>query len=172
MSEPFQVVAERYARDLWRFCASEVGVERADDCFQETMLSALKAYPQLRDPRVVKAWLFQIAARKTIDVHRAAASAPLPQAEVEIVGEALPAEVGSSEMWEAVRTLPEKQRLAISYRFAVDLSYREISSVMEVSEAAARRNVHEGLARLRERFGDLSISQNRGDLRLMGDKDE
>jgi DNA-directed RNA polymerase specialized sigma24 family protein len=35
-------------------------------------------------------------------------------------------------------------------RFAGDLSHREIGERIDCSEAAARRNVHEGVKRLRE----------------------
>jgi DNA-directed RNA polymerase specialized sigma24 family protein len=48
-----------------------------------------------------------------------------------------------------VRDLPDKQRVAVACRFVLDLAYRDIGEVMETSEEAARRNVHEGLKRLR-----------------------
>jgi RNA polymerase sigma factor (sigma-70 family) len=54
-------------------------------------------------------------------------------------------------LWARVRRLPDKQRVAVAYRFVLDLSYREIGAAMETSEEAARRNVHEALKRLRER---------------------
>ncbi len=53
------------------------------------------------------------------------------------------------ELWRRVRELPPKQRTAVALRFVTDAAYAEISAVMGTSEAAARRNVHEGLKRLR-----------------------
>ncbi len=53
-------------------------------------------------------------------------------------------------MWSAVAELPPKQREAVVLRFAADLRYREIGIAMETSEAAARRNVHEGISKLRQ----------------------
>jgi DNA-directed RNA polymerase specialized sigma24 family protein len=38
----------------------------------------------------------------------------------------------------------------VTLRYLADLSHREIAEVMETSEDAARRNVFEGLRRLRE----------------------
>jgi RNA polymerase sigma factor (sigma-70 family) len=49
-----------------------------------------------------------------------------------------------------VAALPEKQRAAVTLRFVADLSHREIGAVLDCSDAAARRSVHEGLKRLRE----------------------
>src|SRR5262249_58189220 len=77
---PFEWVVREHGPDVWRFCASQVGRDRADDCFQETMLAALRAYPSLRDPETVRTWLVRIAARKAVDLHRAAARAPVPVA--------------------------------------------------------------------------------------------
>ena len=51
---------------------------------------------------------------------------------------------------EAVRELPPKQRAAVVLRFVNDLAHDEIGRVLGCSEEAARRNVHEGLKKLRE----------------------
>ena len=49
-----------------------------------------------------------------------------------------------------VAALPDKQRTAVALRFLGDLSHAEIGAAMSTSEAAARRNVHEGVRRLRK----------------------
>jgi DNA-directed RNA polymerase specialized sigma24 family protein len=56
------------------------------------------------------------------------------------------------DLWRLVRELPDKQRTAVALRFLADAAYAEISKVMETSEEAARRNVHEGLKRLRTEY--------------------
>ena len=73
---PFERVVREHGAAVWRFCASQVGHERADDLFQETMLAALSAYPSLREPRRVRSWLFRIAARKAVDHYRERGRAP------------------------------------------------------------------------------------------------
>jgi RNA polymerase sigma factor (sigma-70 family) len=147
---PFEAVVERHAADVWRFSASQVGRDRADDVFQETMLAALAAYPSLRDPTAVRSWLLRIAARKAIDAFRAGARAPVPVAEVgELAGPAPPAEPADEELWAGVRALPAKQRQAVALRFVLDLEYADVGAVMATSPEAARRNVFEGLRTLR-----------------------
>jgi DNA-directed RNA polymerase specialized sigma24 family protein len=49
-----------------------------------------------------------------------------------------------------VRELPPKQRQAVALRYAANLSHADVAEVMGTSGAAARRNVFEGLARLRK----------------------
>jgi RNA polymerase sigma factor (sigma-70 family) len=60
------------------------------------------------------------------------------------------AAIPDEQLWAAVAALPDKQRTAVALRFVADSAYAEIATTMEISEPAARRNVHEGLKRLRE----------------------
>jgi DNA-directed RNA polymerase specialized sigma24 family protein len=57
---------------------------------------------------------------------------------------------GEPELWAAVRELPERQRAAVFLRYAGDLPHRDIASVLESSEDAARKNVSDGLKKLKE----------------------
>ncbi len=63
-----------------------VGRGEAEDCFQETFLAALRAYPRLDDTSNLRGWLLTIAHRKAIDHHRANGRRPMPVAEVVEVG--------------------------------------------------------------------------------------
>jgi len=156
---PFDRVVDLHGRDLLRFCAAQVGRERAEDCFQETMLAALAAYAGLRDAHAIRAWLFAIAVRKAIDIHRAHARAPQPVEDLEALAVAAQSRPARDvALWARVRALPEKQRQAVSLRYLADLSHKEIGAIMNTSEAAARRSVFEGLARLR---GDLTNATRR-----------
>lgn len=146
---PFERVVEDHGPALLRFCAAQLGAARAEDCFQDTMLAALRAYDEVRDPRAIRAWLFSIAARKAVDEHRARARAPQPVDDVEPLALAKPSAPTDPALWARVRRLPDKQRQAVALRYLGDLSHREIATVMETSEAAARRNVFEGVTRLR-----------------------
>jgi RNA polymerase sigma factor (sigma-70 family) len=145
---PFATVLAQHGPALLRFCRGQAGPDRGDDVFQDTMLAALRAYEGVRDPDAVKTWLFSIAARKAVDAHRAAARAAIPMADPEVVDRAS-SPAGEDAIWADVALLPEKQRQAVTLRYMADLSHREIATVMEISEAAVRRNVFEGLRRLR-----------------------
>ena len=149
---PFERVVQRHGADVWRFAVSQVGRERAEDVFQETMLAALAAYPSLRDPDAVRPWLLRIAARKAVDLFRSAARDPVPVPEL-----AQPSADGpdpaDEELWSRVRALPAKQRQAVALRFVLDLEYTGVGDAMGTTPEAARRNVFEGLQRLRKDIG-------------------
>lgn len=145
---PFQTLLDSYKDDVYRFLTGLLGPGEADDCFQETFLAALRAYPKLRDGRNLKSWLLTIAHHKAIDRARAARPAePLSDAPH-------PAQPGPADpdpaLWAEVAALPDKQRAAVVLRFVNDMAYRDIGAVLDCSEAAARRSTHEGVKRLRE----------------------
>jgi RNA polymerase sigma factor (sigma-70 family) len=147
---PFQLLLDEHRDDVYRFLVASLGRDEADDCFQETFISALRAYPRLRDASNLRSWLFTIAHRKAIDAHRARARRAVPVEEVperaDAGGLTLNGEPG---LWRAVRVLPAKQRAAVLHRYVNDLAYADIGRVMGCSEDAARRSVHEGLKKLR-----------------------
>ncbi|MEY2517983.1 MAG: hypothetical protein QOJ89_5347, partial [bacterium] len=142
---PFEQVIEEHGRAVLRFCAAHAGAERAEDVFQETMLAALRAYDRVRDADAIRSWLFAIASRKAVDAHRSRARSPEPVADLETLAGAEDAELREDGIWCDVRSLPQKQRTAVTLRYLADLSHGEIAEIMGTSEDAARRNVFEGL---------------------------
>lgn len=157
---PFQQLLDAHARDVHRFIAATVGRSDADDVYQETWLAAMRAYPRLRDGSNLRSWILTVAHRKAIDHIRARGRRAVPVADVPEDGGA-PARGGLATvslverdelLWELVRSLPTKQRTAVALRYVADAGYEEISAVMDTSEEAARRNVHEGLKRLRTEY--------------------
>jgi RNA polymerase sigma factor (sigma-70 family) len=145
---PFQTLLDEYAADVMAVLRGAVGRTDADDCFQETFIAALRAYPKLRDASNLRGWLLTIAHRKAIDHHRAKGRRAIPVAEVEEVGVSDP-EPGDG-IWEVVGALPPKQRAAVSLRYGSDLPHAEIAAALGCSPEAARRSLHEGLKRLRK----------------------
>ncbi|MDE3131091.1 MAG: RNA polymerase sigma factor [Acidobacteriota bacterium] len=159
---PFQALLDSYGHDVHRFLIANVGAVDADDCYQETWIAALRGYPRLQHATNLRGWLLTIAARKAIDTHRARgraalAMAELPEPAFDGPGRAAAGPLAGSgsgdELWDAVRCLPPKQRAALVLRFLLDAGYPAVAAAMGISEAAARRNVHEGLKRLREEHG-------------------
>jgi RNA polymerase sigma factor (sigma-70 family) len=150
---PFQLTLDEHRDSLARFLAATAGPQDADDLLQETLIAAMRAYPRLREGSNVRAWLFTIARNKALDEYRSRARRPVPVAAgLENAAAPAPGDGADAELWGTVRALPPKQRAAVVLRFVNDLSHREIARVLDCSEPAARRSLHEGLAKLREEY--------------------
>ena len=158
---PFQALLEEHGSDVLGFLVASVGPHEAEDCFQDTFISALRAYPRLEHARNLRSWLLTIAHRKAIDHHRARGRRAVPAGDAEEVAGGRPSSNhrpeesmagGQPELWNAVSGLPPKQRSAVVLRFATDMSYAGIAKALDCSQDAARRNVHEGLQKLRGEF--------------------
>jgi RNA polymerase sigma factor (sigma-70 family) len=152
---PFQQLLDLHGRDVHRFLVATVGRVDADDCYQDTWVAALRAYPRLRDASNLRSWIFTVAYRKAIDHLRARRRAPVAVGAVADTpaGDATALATGSDDgLWALVRDLPDKQRTALALRYVADAGYDEISAAMGTSQDAARRNVHEALKRLRTEY--------------------
>lgn len=144
---------DRHRQEVWRLLVASVGPEQAEDCFQETFISALRAYPGIKPESDLRAWVLTIAHRKALDAHRSRARAALPMSEPPAASNGqpvLPAQERDERLWQAVARLPRRQRSAVVLRCVGDLPHSEIAAALGCSQEAARRSFHEGLSKLRK----------------------
>lgn len=146
---PFQAFLDAQRETVFRYLVAMIGPDDAEDVFQETFISALRAYPRLRPDSNLRAWALTIANRKAIDAIRARKRRALPVADLPelAVRDGRP---DDHDVWAAARDLPASQREALLYRFAADLPYTDVAAALGTSEEAARQRVSEGIRRLRK----------------------
>jgi RNA polymerase sigma factor (sigma-70 family) len=148
---PFQRFLDAHRDAVWRFLVRSVGRAEAEDCFQDTFIAALRAYPRLRADSNLRAWVLTIAHRKALDTHRSRTRRAVPVDDLTVVDASVPMPVPRDEaLWDAVGDLPARQRSAVVLRYVADLPHRDIATAIGCSEDAARRSLHEGLAKLRK----------------------
>jgi RNA polymerase sigma factor (sigma-70 family) len=154
---PFQAFLDEHRESVYRFLVASVGPAEADDCFQETFLAALRAYPNLRHGSNLRSWVLTIATRKAIDAARSRNRRPAVVDDVASIGErAGGEEVGVAEiddsLWRAVRALPARQRAAVVHRYVLDRSYADVADALGTTEETARKHVSLGVKQLREEW--------------------
>ncbi len=144
---PFERFYEQHRQEILGFLAKRLGRERAEDAFQETFLRALRAYPTLQHGQHLRAWVFTIAARIVIDLHRRR-----PPAASE-----LPDELASTDgrpayaqLEHLAAGLPPTERAAVVLRYGYDLDYAEIGAALGSNATAARQAASSGVRRLRK----------------------
>lgn len=146
---------------LGRLCMAMLGSQaEADECVQEVFLAAHDGLKEFRHEGTVRAWLFGIARRMCARrlemrgrrerrlrlVFDASESARLPD---EVVEQKRRAE---RVRW-ALEELKPSERDAVVMRYQAGLEYGEIATACGIDEAAARKRVSRGLARMKELLG-------------------
>ena len=157
--QPFEAIVAEHGQVVMRVCRGLLGPVDAEDAWSETFLAALRAYPGLRPGSNVRGWLVTIAHNKAVDQIRARQRIPVPAGELSerLSGDEPGPEPADTELHGALGGLPPKQRTAVVYRYLADLPYAEVASLLECSQAAARRSAADGIASLRRHYGkDLS----------------
>lgn len=160
--EPFDQVVATHGPMVLRVCRALLGPVDADDAWSETFLAALRAYPDLRPGSNVAGWLATIAHNKAIDQIRRNHRAPVPVDSGRAVEPVEPVDDGPSngaslhpvdeDLRAAFDGLAPKQRAAVAYHHLAGLPYAEVGRILGTSEAAARRNAADGIAKLRNTY--------------------
>jgi RNA polymerase sigma-70 factor (ECF subfamily) len=149
-------------RLVHRYCRARLGgladaAQAADDAAQEVCIAVLSALPRYRDEgRPFEAFVYGIAAHKVADVHRAAARAAVPTADLPDGEDLSPGPedeiLRRSDAEQAHRLLdqlPPHLRELLVLRVAVGLSAEDTGRALGMTPGAVRVAQHRALGRLR-----------------------
>jgi RNA polymerase sigma factor (sigma-70 family) len=145
---PFERFYEEHRADVLRLLRRRLGVDRADDAFQETFLRALRAYARLDHGEHLRAWVLTIAQNVALDTIRRTR----PTAELVEAAGADDERPAYAELEGLTDGLGPKERAAVVLRYGYDLSYDQIASVLGSSPDAARQATSTGIRRIRRRI--------------------
>ena len=145
---PFERFYESHREEIYAFLVRRLGRNRADDAFQETFLRALRAYDRLEHGRHLRAWVFTIAERVSIDALRRQRPYTAPEAWTEADEDERPA---YAELEHLTSGLPPTERAAVVLRYGYDLDYQQIGEALGSSSDAARQAASSGVRRLRRK---------------------
>jgi RNA polymerase sigma factor (sigma-70 family) len=145
---PFELLYEEHRDGVYRFLVRRLGRAAAEDAFQETFLRALRAYDRLAHATNLRAWLFTIAERVSIDELRRTRPYSAPSAWTEADEDERPA---YAELEHLTRDLPPTERAAVVLRYGYDLAYDDIGAALGSSAEAARAAASSGVRRIRRK---------------------
>jgi RNA polymerase sigma factor (sigma-70 family) len=144
---PFERFYEEHRAEVLRLLRGRLGVDPADDAFQETFLRALRAYGRLAHGEHLRAWVLTIAQNVALDTLRRTR----PTTELVETG-ADDNQPAYAELAELTDGLGPKERAAVVLRYGYDLSYDQIASALRSSPDAARQATSTGVRRIRRRI--------------------
>ena len=160
-------LVETHEKSLCRYAYRLADDEAmAKDAVQETFLRLCKADRRKIDGHEA-AWLFRVCRSRVFDLKKK--EKPMQQMSPEYVdrhassGEAAVPNALQDRLQrvtDLMSRLPERQREVIQLKFQQEMSYREISDVLGISESNVGFLIHTGIKTLRERIHLLSGVQS------------
>ncbi len=162
MKPNFEELVERHSAEIfayvWRMLRDAAD---AEDCLQEAFLRAFRSYSRVRVGTNYRAWLYKIATNTARSQwkRRARSEAytteldPDRQADEMSAADQVEQKTLLAAVTRAVEELPAQQRAALIMRKYQELSYTDIATALECTEAAARANVYQAVKKLQTKFG-------------------
>ena len=159
--EAFEGLYNLYVQQVFRYLYSRIGsLAEAEDATAQTFLAALDAFERYRHNGHFAAWLFAIARRKAADHFRKQnGQVPLESVgelalETDMLQEVIRTE-RSQALSDLVTALPEQERDLLRLRYIAELSFSEISRLLNRSEGAVKKALYRLLARLHSQLEGL-----------------
>lgn len=153
--DAFSKLVERHYDFIFRVAWKLTG-NRADaeDLAQEVCVRVGRAIRGFRGQGALTTWLYSLTLNAVRDMARKSARDRAKVAafgtHALIAGEAEEEAIDPADaLWEAVRSLPDKQRDAVTLVYGEGLSHQEAASAMGCAEATVSWHIHEAKKRLK-----------------------
>jgi len=167
--EQYDLLVQRYQEPLIHFLRGILGAEdEVFDCAQEAFLAAYRNLWRYSPAHTFRAWIYAIARNKAIDLIRKRRK-EVPLTIDEGIVDLKP---GPEETWlakeqainvqEILEELPEHYRQALYLRYQQDLSYEEISMVLNIPVSSVKTHLHRGKEKLRQIIERREIHERNG----------
>jgi RNA polymerase sigma-70 factor (ECF subfamily) len=137
----------------------------AKDVVQEAFVKGFRGLRTFREGANFRPWLLQIVANETRNLHRSQRRRGVMELRVaqmeETVDRRDPASVAlidnqRTALLDAVRTLPEKDRLVVTCRYLLDLSEAETAQTLGLAKGTVKSRLSRALKRLRPMLEEVA----------------
>jgi len=146
---------ERHYRMTYRVAYRWCGTRQdAEDAAQETFIKVVRGLHSFRESSSFTTWLYRIVVNTAMDIHRRTAARARLAEDADLQGTSAtmaaadPPDCTAERAWEAVGSLPEKQRTALLLVFGEGLSHREAAAVMGCPEVTVSWRIHQARRKL------------------------
>lgn len=163
VSKGFRLLVERYSSKLyWHIRRLVILHEDADDALQNTFINAWRNISNFRSESSLYTWLYTIATNESLAVinkRKRNASVSLD----DLRSYFLTSVEGSTwfdgdevqeKLQNAILQLPDKQRIVFNMRYFDEMSYEDMSKVLQTSVGALKASYHHAVKRIEKILGE------------------
>jgi RNA polymerase sigma factor (sigma-70 family) len=160
LDKGFKLLLDKYKERLyWHVRRMVLNHDDADDVLQNTFIKVYKSIAQFEKKSSLFTWLYRIATNETLsflDKNKRYVYSNLDDQEEHPLISNLRADPyfdGDEirlKLEAALLSLPEKQKLVFQMRYYDDLSYKEISEIVNTSEGALKASFHHAVKKIEE----------------------
>lgn len=161
--DAFAEIVARFQDMAYGYAYAVLGdVHLAQDAAQEAFIAAYRHMDQLEDPRAFPGWFRRIVLSRCHRLTRGRQATVVPMAATADLASDQPGPAALLEreelreqIMEAVRSLPEGQRLATVLYYIDGYSQEEVADFLEVPVTAVKKRLQRARDELRERMVDM-----------------
>lgn len=148
----FRELVELYQeRMYWHIRRFVFEHEDANDIMQNTFIKAYRGLDGFKGGAKIYTWLYRIASNESITFVKKAkrmVSGSLEPAEKLEADPFFDGDAAQLALQKALAQLPEKQRLVFNMKYYDDLTYQEISEILETSVGALKASFHHAVKKI------------------------
>jgi len=146
----FRFIVEKFQQRIyWQIRRQTKNHQDTEDILQTVFIKIWKALPQFRGESALYSWIYRIAANETITFlskeskrKSVEKDPPLFENEIAVNGENYNPEKIEALFFQALNTLPEKQRIVFELKYFDELKFSEIEQLLGTSVGALKASYH------------------------------
>ena len=166
LENAFNAIVDAYSERLyWHIRRFTDSHDDTNDLMQEVFIKIWNALPDFRGDSQVYTWIYRIATNEALNkINKDKNRSAMGGQQLEVIAaskiEDDPHFNGTAlqrELHNAVRELPEKQRLVFNLRYFDEMKYEDMSKVTGTSVGALKASYHHAYNRIKEKLEKLFI---------------
>ena len=157
LNKGFRLLVETYSQKLyWHIRRLVILHEDADDALQNTFINVWKSIGNFRSESSLYTWLYTIATNEALTlINKRKRNASVSVDDLNGYFES--SQEGSTwfdgdeaqlKLQNAILKLPEKQRIVFNLKYYDDMTYEEMSRVLNTSEGALKASYHHAVKKI------------------------
>jgi len=163
LNKGFSLVVEKYSSKLyWHIRRLVILHEDADDALQNTFVNAWKGIGDFRSESSLYTWLYTIATNEALTlINKRKRNSALSIDDLGSYFENshegstwFDGDEAQTKLQNAILKLPEKQRVVFNLKYFEEMTYEDMSKVLNTSEGALKASYHHAVKKIEKMLVD------------------